>query len=57
MSFYLLVCPDVVRMVATDLLSGIPPREILTNPDLNPILIESVVKDLVRKGIAQFAGE
>ncbi len=52
--FFLANCGEMVRPIATALFAGQTPREVLAKSDASPLLIEAVVKDLLRKGIARF---
>jgi DNA-binding response OmpR family regulator len=54
--FYVLACPDLVRNLAMELCNGVPPMSLLLKGDVSPVIIESVVKDLLRKGVAAFDG-
>ena len=54
--FYVLACPDLVRNLAMELCNGVAPMTLLLKGDVSPVIIESVVKDLLRKGIATFEG-
>ena len=54
--FYVLACPDLVRNLAMELCNGTAPMTLLLKGDVSPVIIESVVKDLLRKGIATFEG-
>lgn len=53
--FYALVCPEAARPVAEALCAGTPPKELMVLSEASPLLIESVVRDLLRKGVARFA--
>lgn len=53
--FYALVCPEAARPVAEALCSGTAPKALMVQSEASPLLIESVVRDLLRKGVARFA--
>ena len=53
-TFYSLVCPKAARPVADALCHGVAPRDVMATSDASPLLIESVVRDLLRKGVAHF---
>ena len=54
LGFYKTVCADAVRPVVELLASGTPPRRAMVESDASPILVEWVVKDILRKKIAKF---
>ncbi|HEY1099426.1 MAG TPA: DUF4388 domain-containing protein, partial [Myxococcota bacterium] len=44
-------CPNAARIVVDKLGQGLPPREIIVAGLADPVLVDSVVRDLFRKGI------
>lgn len=57
LAFYRMVCPDVVRRIVDALAPGTPPREVMAAGLASPVLVEWVVKDVLRKRVARFADE
>jgi DNA-binding response OmpR family regulator len=54
LSFYRSTTPEPARPIVDALLAGSTPRSVLAVSDASPLLIEAVVKDLLRKGVARF---
>jgi hypothetical protein len=54
LAFYRSTSPDPARPIVDALTSGVTPRGVLAVSDASPLLIEAVVKDLLRKGVAHF---
>jgi CheY-like chemotaxis protein len=54
LTFYRSTTPDPARPILDALTSGVTPRGVLLKSDASPLLIEAVVKDLLRKGVARF---
>lgn len=57
LAFYRVVCPEVVRTIIEQLRGGAAPREVMASGVSSPIVVEWVVKDLLRKRVARFADE
>jgi DNA-binding response OmpR family regulator len=53
--FYERVCADPIRPITDLLRQGQSPRAVMASGAASPLLVEWVVKDLLRKGIARFA--
>jgi DNA-binding response OmpR family regulator len=53
--FYRMVCPEPVRPLIESLEAGRSPREVMADSGASPLLVEWLVKDLLRKHIASFA--
>jgi len=54
-AIYLRHCPDVVRHVARSLGEGLSPSALVRSGAASPALVETVVADLFRKGVASVA--
>lgn len=57
LAFYRMVCPEVVRRIVDALAPGTPPRQVMAAGLASPVLVEWVVKDVLRKRVARFADE
>jgi len=53
---YFLVADDVSQGVARRFEAGASPREVLLGGEVDPLLVEWVVRDLLNKGVAELAG-
>ncbi len=53
--FYMVSCADNVRPIVHALFAGKSPRTVMVESDFSPLLIEGVVKDVLRKGVMRFA--
>ena len=49
---YTKTCPDAARVVVDELAAGALPRDLIMRGDIDPILVDSVVRDMFRKGVA-----
>jgi|GEM_PF-1603189 len=55
LTIYLAHCPDAAREVVTHIARGTTPRAIIASGIADPILVDSVVRDLFRKGVISLA--
>lgn len=51
---YEVSCPEAVRPIVHALFRGASPRTVMMETDVSPLLVESVVKDLLRKRVMRF---
>jgi DNA-binding response OmpR family regulator len=49
---YMKTCPDAARIVVDQVAAGAPPRDLIMSGSVDPILVDSVVRDMFRKGVA-----
>ncbi|MFZ9888304.1 MAG: response regulator [Myxococcota bacterium] len=54
-TFYRMVSPEVVQAIMDALADGNAPREVMASGIASPVLVDWVVKDMLRKGVARFA--
>jgi DNA-binding response OmpR family regulator len=55
LTLYLGHCPDAARDVVTHIARGTTPRAIISGGIADPVLVDSVVRDLFRKGVVSLA--